>query len=244
VRVVALLVLAVLSLSAQPAGTFSRIRTLRQQLAAGADREDLHTSLAVEYLLLGQENLFQTEIASALRLNPQSAQAHYLLGRYEWEVKQDPAKAVVSFRQALDSTPDSFKSEYFLGLCYRSLGQVEEARRHLLSAASRSDYDWPWRALADLELEQGARTEAAAAIVNALRKGPQDPANHLLAAKIYRSSGDNEKAVAALRRCIELDPTLPAPHYLLSQIYSASPATRALAARELARFADLKDGDK
>ena len=225
------------------AGAFSRIRTLQKELARTPAREDLHTALALEYLILGQELLFESEISSVLQLNPRSAQANYLLGRFDQEIRQDPAKAVGSFRKALNSAPDSFKAEYYLGLCYRSLGQPDEARVHLQAASERSSYDWPFRALAELEFEQGAYGRAVAAIKQALERGSGEPANYLLAAKIYRANGDSANAVAALRRCIDLDPVLASPHYLLGQIYLSKPETRALGQKELARFDELKDGD-
>ena len=129
----------------------------RSRNTAHPDDANIQTDLALNFFLLGQRDLFHAGIARALELDPGSAQAYYLAGRFALEAEQDPSEASRNFQKALDLTPASFKAHYFLGISLRQLVHFEAARDEFQKAAESSEYSWPFSALAEIELDLNNR---------------------------------------------------------------------------------------
>ena len=75
------------------ASYFANLRQAEASEAAHPDDAEVATSLALNFFLLGQRTLFHAAIDKALKIDPHSAQAYYLAGRFALEAEQDPKKA-------------------------------------------------------------------------------------------------------------------------------------------------------
>jgi tetratricopeptide (TPR) repeat protein len=216
--------------------SFQAIRRLEAQVASAS----VETELALQYFLLGQRELFHAAIAKALELDPRSAQAYYLAGRFALEAEQDPQAASRAFRQALEWAPESFKAHYYLGICLRQMARHDEARRELRRAGETAAYGWPWRALAEMELDLHHYQAAREAARKALELEPQAAENALLAGKVYQALGQPEKALPLFEEAARMEPLWEKPHFLIGTLYLAKPATRQQGAHELERFRQLE----
>jgi tetratricopeptide (TPR) repeat protein len=107
---------------------FASVRALEAREAAHPDDAAIETDLALNFFLLGQHELFHKAIARALEIDPRSAQAYYLAGRFALEAEQNPKEASRAFQMALELAPSSFKSHYYLGISLRQLTRFQAAR--------------------------------------------------------------------------------------------------------------------
>lgn len=226
--------------ASQDTNTFAAIR----RLEARPPSATVETDLALQYFLLGQRELFHPAIAKALELDPRSAQAYYLAGRFALEAEQDPLGASRAFRKALELAPESYKAHYYLGICLRQLAQFDDARSELRKAGEAAAYSWPWRVLAEMELDLHHSTAALEAARKALELEPQSAENCLIAGKAYQELGQPEKAIPLFEQAARIEPLWEKPHFLLGNLYLARPATRQAGARELERFRQLESAER
>ncbi len=242
-RLVLLCLAAIAACAEQPAGSdvsaFGNLRRLLSAARQAPEDTGVTTDLALNYFLLGQHQLFREAIAGVLARDPRSAQAYYLRGRFALEAEQNPKAAAGDFQKALELAPASFKSDYYLGICLRQLGQFAAARAALQKACASSTYSWPFRALAELELDLNRAVAALPPALKAVELEPRSAENCLVAGKTYQALGQAEKAIPLYQQAARLDPLWEKPHFLLGNLYLAQPTTRALAAGELQTFQQL-----
>ena len=234
--------------SAQPADQavasyFANVRQLEASEAVHPDDATIETDLALNLFLLGQRELFHAAVARALEIDPRSAQAYYLAGRFALEAEQDPSEASRNFQKALDLTPSSFKAHYFLGISLRQLVHFPAARDEFIKATESSGYSWPFSALAETELDLNDPQAALAPALKAIELEPQSADNAEIAGRVYRALGQDDKAIQMYQKAAELDPLLETPHFLLGNLYAARPETKNLSAKELELFKQLKEQD-
>lgn len=225
------------------AAYFEKVRQLEISETAHPDDANIQTDLALNFFLLGQRDLFHAGIARALELDPGSAQAYYLAGRFALEAEQDPSEASRNFQKALDLTPASFKAHYFLGISLRQLVHFEAARDEFQKAAESSEYSWPFSALAEIELDLNNPQAALAPALKAIALEPQSAENAEIAGRVYRALGQIDKATGMYQQAARLDPLWEKPHFLLGNLYAASPATKSLSDQELELFNQLREQD-
>jgi tetratricopeptide (TPR) repeat protein len=98
---------------------------------------DLPTLVELGEICLELDSLDEAErrLKEALRVDPSSAAARAGLGRVAL-ARQDYAGAVSQLEAALVAVPGANRLEYSLGMAYRGLGNLEEARRHLSRSGS------------------------------------------------------------------------------------------------------------
>jgi tetratricopeptide (TPR) repeat protein len=223
------------------ASAFTNFRRLLAASRQAPNDAGIATDLALNYFLLGQRQLFREAIARALVLDPGSAQAYYLTGRFALESEQNPKEASAALRKALELAPSSFKAHYYLGICLRQLGQFAAAREQFQKAGESSSYSWPFRNLAELELELNRFSAALAPALKAIELEPTSAENCLVAGKAYQALGQAEKAIPLYQRAASLDPLWEKPHFLLGNLYLARAETRPLATKELEVFQQLNN---
>lgn len=221
---------------------FASIRTLERQEAQHPNLSEVQTALALNYLLLDQRLLFKEAIAKALSLDSRSAQAYYLTGRFALEAEQDPAKAVESFQKTLEIDSTSFKAHYYLGVCFRSLNQFEKACESFRRAAQNSLYDWPFRALAEVELGLGRPDLSLIAALAGIEKNASSAENCVAAGKAYQALGKLSLAAEMFQKAADLDTTWEQPHYYLARLYGQQPEHRAKAKEHFRLFEELRQG--
>ncbi len=220
---------------------FLAVKLLEAAEAADPKRAEIHTTLALNYYLLDQRKLFREEIAAALGLDPSSAQAWYLAGRFALEIDADIPKAIKCLRKTLELASASFKAHYYLGICYQDLGQPDRARSEFRLAAESGSYDWPLRALSELEYTAGNMQAALEAALEALKRNRASPESNLAAARAWQALGKDDAAVAAYQEAARLDPTWDRPHYYLGALFTKR-GDSAAAAREFRVFEKLRNG--
>ena len=248
IRVVLLLLWLRVAALAQPADQtvasyFANVRQLEVSEAAHPDDATIETDLALNLFLLGQRELFHAAIARALEIDPRSAQAYYLAGRFALEAEQNPSEASRNFQKALELSPASFKAHYFLGISLRQLVHFPAARDEFQKAAESATYSWPFSALAETELDLNDPQAALAPALKAVELEPQSADNAEIAGRVYRALGQTDKAIQMYQQAARLDPLWETPHFLLGNLYATQPATRKLSEKELELFRQLKEQD-
>jgi tetratricopeptide (TPR) repeat protein len=234
--------------SAQPADQtvvsyFANVRQLEASEAAHPDDAAIETDLALNLFLLGQRDLFHAAIARALEIDPRSAQAYYLAGRFALEAAQDPSEASRNFQKALELAPSSFKTHYFLGISLRQLVHFEGARDEFQKATQSAGYSWPFSALAEIDLDLNDPQAALEPALKAIELEPQSADNAEIAGRVHRALGQDDKAIEMFQRAAKLDPLSETPHFLLGNLYAARPETKNLSGKELELFRQLRDQD-
>ncbi|HEY1416636.1 MAG TPA: tetratricopeptide repeat protein, partial [Myxococcaceae bacterium] len=144
----------------------------------------------------------------AIRLNPRSFEAHYLLGRCgvhggKFEL------AVEMFQRAAELRPEDFQSLAIAEVPLNRLGRLEEsaaARREALRRIERHlelDPRDP-RALilgAIILVAEGQREKGFQWAAAALAQGPEDSATLINAGCMYARAGMKEEALQCLEKC-------------------------------------------
>jgi tetratricopeptide (TPR) repeat protein len=178
--------------AADPAAqVFTAIRTFESSEARNPGDANIETELALNFFLADQRQLFREAITKALKLDPNLGQAYYLTGRFALETQQDPEAACQAFRKVLQLAPDAEKARYFLAIALRDLGQSEAARDELQRVTRLTTYSWPFRALAEVELDLNSRQLALQAARKAIDLEPQSMDNFLIAGKAHSLSRKN-----------------------------------------------------
>jgi tetratricopeptide (TPR) repeat protein len=225
----------------QQVSYFATVRALEARETLHPDDAAIETELSLNFFLLGQHELFHAAIARALEIDPRSAQAYYMAGRFALEAEQNPKEASRAFQKALELAPSSFKSHYYLGICLRQLTHFQAAREEFQKAAESSTYSWPFHALAEIELDLNDPQAAIAPALKAIDLEPQSADHALLAGRIYQALGQTEKAIEMYRQSAKLDPLWEMPHFRLGSVYAARPETHKQREEELEQFRQLKE---
>lgn len=245
-------VFVVLSLAAlacgQPADQkvasyFANLRQAEVSEATHPDDAEVATELALNFFLLGQRTLFHAAIDKALKIDPHSAQAYYLAGRFALEAEQDPSEASRNFQQALEIAPSSFKSHYFLGISLRQLVHFQAARDEFEKATESAEYSWPFSALAETELDLNHSEAALKPALKAIQLERDSAENSEIAGRVYHALGQDDKAIEMYQQAAKLDPFWEQPHFLLGNLYAARPGTKDRSAQELELFRQLREQD-
>jgi TolB-like protein/Tfp pilus assembly protein PilF len=137
----------------------------------------------------------------ALKLDPNNALGHFVLGRihvvYDW----DWAEAKREFQQVAVLAPgkgDAIDSEALLSL---ALGHWDEAQNQLNTALSQDPLDPPSLfILAAIQIRRGKLTEAEAAIRRALDIRPTQAYAHVILGLIMLAKGDRDAALLAMQQ--------------------------------------------
>lgn len=168
----------------------------------------------------------------ALSASPESPAALAALGQLSLQAER-PRDAVGYFERALDQVPEANRLHYPLGLAYRALGDLDQAKEHL---AKRGEvgvrpYD-PVREAIE-ERKAGARVyilegrkafsagrfaDAAALFEKARDAEPENLAARVNLATARAMMGDETAAMAEFDSILEADPENAAAHYNLGVI--------------------------
>jgi tetratricopeptide (TPR) repeat protein len=170
---------------------FARALTLRPDYLPARVR------LGLVQLELDRADLAEPHLEAALADPPLRAAALFGLGRAAL-ARGDPARAAGYLESALDASPDASRIHYPLGMAYRALGRVDDARTHL-SRRGEGDPRLPDPLVDDLAvLLTGSRTHFYRG-VEALRDGHFDVAVEGFSQGLARQP-DNVNARVSLAR--------------------------------------------
>ncbi|HEX5413325.1 MAG TPA: tetratricopeptide repeat protein [Terriglobia bacterium] len=128
------------------------------------------------------------ELSTVARLEPDSGQAHFELGRLAWEIYSGPSERVA----ATGLSADDLRS--------MALRQVQRA-----SALEPRDFNMRLE-LAEIELEAGKNKEAEAdalGSVSLASSAPERAQAHVALARAYSATGDEVRSEAEYRKALE-----------------------------------------
>jgi tetratricopeptide (TPR) repeat protein len=106
-------------------------------LNAEPGRDDIRYRVGVIFLMTGQLDAAQKELAQVLLHKPQMMQAHEALGLVFLQGKKYP-QAVDEFQQVLSQDSNRPKTRYLLGITYLESGQPEKAVYELQKCATQA----------------------------------------------------------------------------------------------------------
>lgn len=163
----------------------------------------------------------QTSLTEAIRLNPNSEEAHYYLA-FTCAENRNYDCAFKHYQKAIQLKPQDWENRYALASLYDELEKYDQAKS-LLQEAHKIEpkAPEPLNNLARLALLKGNAEEGKQYSQLALKQAKRP----IMKAIIYKNLGwaaflrnDEEIASQYLKQSIESDPNLPDPHCLLSQI--------------------------
>lgn len=206
------------------------ISMLRECVLQKPEYHPAQLKLAEALLASGKSAESRQLYESILQGNPDSALAHYGMGRV-LAGQKDPASAANHFRKACEMAPNFGASHYALALAYRDLGDNSKAQAHLLlyekNKLGRPGLDDPLlRAVQELRtgghdtLKQGVTLEAAgqleqaaAAHERALEIDPKLEQARINLISLYGRLRQPGKAEAQYRSLLAINPNLAEAHY-------------------------------
>ncbi|MBN2052675.1 protein kinase [Candidatus Woesearchaeota archaeon] len=154
---------------------------------------EVHVSRGVLLSLMKQKEESDKEYEAAIKINPNSFEAHYFYAR-ECYSRGEREKAIEHYEQAYEIRPDDYQSPILAGVIYGSLGmkkEEEDARRRGVKLAERH-----------------------------LAFNPGDTRALYMGANALIALGQREKGLAWANQARELEPNDPMLLYNLGCIYS------------------------
>lgn len=194
---------------------------------------------SVEYMIneglkhLNNGGLEQAKIQfqTALAKNPNQPDAVLGMGLVHLKAHEFEA-SLGFFRQLKKLTPDSMDVDNYLGIIHTELQQYDQARQHLLIAATSGNYQTPENAYANLallEMKLGNHEAALRYIKKGLEKKKSFPLLHSLEGRVYEALKKWRDALNAYERAsaitfgneISIQVPLARMHALLGDKYKA-----------------------
>jgi tetratricopeptide (TPR) repeat protein len=199
------------------------VRRLRQAEKRVPGGNVVQKTLALAYLLLGQNVLFEIKIREAIALDGQDFAPYYLQGRFMQSEERNVRRAIESYRRALELRPGHYESLHYLGLTLATMGEPEEAEQYFQEAIAAAKLAGQTFSLPHNQLSRLARgSDPQAALEYAAQAVASEPNladNHLQLAKAYMALGRLQEAVAALKTSVSLDANQSSPYYSLATLY-------------------------
>lgn len=160
-----------------------------------------------------------TLLETCLRLDPQNAQGHLLLGRAYHNLNRT-LPAIEQFKKALVLQSDLPLAHYHLGYAYRSLGNLRPALEEFKMEVQNNPgfYESYWLA-GNIELGQGNLEAAEALFRKGIRLKAQAFPAHYGLARVLLARKQFRDAEAELRKALESNPDNVEVHYALGRVY-------------------------
>ena len=179
--------------------------------------------VALDYLLLKDNNDADHWLTRSLQADPRDAQAWYYLGRTKYG-KGQFLEAIQAFEQCLKLEPRNIKAETNVGLSYEGLARADEAAQAFQSAiawqAEKPSKDpEPFMELGHLYVNQNQPEKAVPYLTQSIAILPKVSKAHEELGKAYSLLNRFPEAQAELEKAIELTPQAPNLHCLLAPVY-------------------------
>jgi tetratricopeptide (TPR) repeat protein len=182
-------------------GEFDRGQALIDRLFQGGDSAPARLLMGVAHLRREDAAGALPELQKAAELDPKLSTVWSLLGRALMGTGRRP-EATEAFRRELESNPNDFDSNLYLGLLLKDAGDLDLSFDHLKRAARlRPEDARVLYGLGGLHLAAGRIDEAEKALLLVAEKAPTYAQAHVLLATVYyrqknKEEGDRHKAIA------------------------------------------------
>ncbi len=212
-------------------------------LLRGDQRAEVYKILALSRFMLNDYEGFKTNISALLERNPNDADAHYHLGRYNYEVK-NYIEGINAFKKAVQLDPDYFKAYYFMALCLQAGGNLEESKKNFRKSIEiierkKVSYGWPFADLGELLVSEGRFEDGLGWLYRGTRNDPSLPYTHFKYAGALLKKENSTEIERELQAATRLDPNYTEAYYLLGRYYNKI-NEREKARAALAKFEELK----
>jgi len=192
-----------------------------------------HNHLGTYFSQQGDLERAQEEFATALRLEPHRAEAHYNLANIHFRLNELD-KAEAGYREAIRRNPGYESAHLALGLVHERRGVPEEAEKKYREIILNLPFSpRPYIRLARLLLIENRPEEAAGVLERGLEQAGADWEFHLYLGLARERAGDAAAAAAALEQGVEKAPAALPLRVELGRILSADPAGRERAREHL-----------
>ena len=160
-----------------------------------------------------------TALETFLRLEPENAQAHLLLGRAYHNLNRT-GPAFLQFQRALGLAPTLPLLHYHLGYAYQSQGDSKAALAEFLKEIANNPQFYDAYYLAgDINLNQGDLERAEELFRKGISVKPEAYQAHYGLARVMLQSKRTEDAVSELKQALEVAPSKGEIHYALARAY-------------------------
>lgn len=208
------------------------VRYYERTLDAQPDYLPARIRLARLYIDLGRDAEADALLHDVLRLDPQNAVAHLLLGQLAGP--EDPARAIEHYEAVLRTQPEASVVHNPLALAYRRQGDLERSRQHL-ERRGQAPVRLGDPLIEELQevrkgsgakifqgnelLTQGRYREAAALFQQAAREDSGNVSAQLNYGFALAQAGAIEEAIEATQEVLRLEPDNPRAHYNLGVLF-------------------------
>ena len=166
-----------------------------------------------------------TPLERYLRLNPENAEAHLLLGRAYHNLNRTLA-AIDQFKKAISLQPHLPLAHYHLGYAYQSQGNLKEALDEFKQEAEYNPrfYDSYWLA-GNIELGALSLDAAEKLFRDGIKVKPQAYQAHYGLGRVLLTRKQFPAAEAELKHALESNPNHLETHYALGRVYQQMGST-------------------
>jgi len=166
------------------------------------------------------KNLQQADslLQQAIKEFPAFSEAHHLFGMVQYQLTQDPNKAIPALKQAVNLNPNLVQAQYDLGLLYLNQKHMEKAQQTIQQALTIYPRFWEARlTLAKIYDQRGETSKAITEYETVLTQQPEaSDALYHLAYHLMRNDGT--QAQELLTRLTKHDPQHAEGWYLLGRL--------------------------
>lgn len=199
---------------------------LQQAIRLSPNYDDAIVLMAELNLQKGNAAEVITALTRLLQRQPQNQRAYILLAQ-AYRAQGETNKSLTIFQRMVDVFPGAPDGPYLVGNILMEQDRRKEARVAFEQSVRLADNYWPAiEKLADLDLLEQRRKEAADRIAGLLKKYPNTVQPWMLRAKLRLATGDLDGCEKDLLKAIELDPKAPYPYRLLAEIYIRADRTK------------------
>ena len=207
------------------------INAYKRALEFDPDCAAVHHSLGFAYYKEGEFDLAQESLQTAIELNPQNANYHYVLGQLleDWtELEGAWEQAIHEFTRAIELDSSYIEAWYNRGLLYEKRGDLEKACEDFKQVVSRApSFHAARHNLGVLYIKRHQWEDAERVFEGILEVEPREPDAHYHLAEIYLNLyGDVDQAIHCLQYAIERDPEHLDARFELGLLYAKHRYTR------------------
>ena len=179
----------------------------------------LNAKLAEVLIELKDLDEAESVCKSSLELNPDNADAYYLLGRLKL-TRSDWRNAIGDFRRATELKPDYFRAQYYLASLLFKNGDYNEAAHPYSEMVRVKPYDPDLRLNLGICYYQSGKTVKAIKEFDAVTKLREDYLEpHFYLAYLYARQSRNREAIQECLIVLRNSPWDPNMNLLLAELY-------------------------